>query len=426
MLIFANRLTLKDQKSMNVSEVQPNISSQKAIDLEYQYGAHNYKPLPVVISRGEGVHVWDVEGNKYYDFLAAYSALNQGHCHPDLVAAVKDQVEKVTLTSRAFHNDWLGPAEEYLATTFGYHKVLMMNSGAEGVETAIKLARRWAYQVKGIQENQAKIVVARENFHGRTSGIISFSNDEDATKDFGPFMPGFIAVDYNDTAAVEEAFNQENVAGFLVEPIQGEGGVIIPDDGYHSTIRDLCNKYNVLYIGDEIQTGLGRTGSMLYLDQEEVRPDILILGKALSGGMLPVSAVLANDEVMMTLQPGTHGSTFGGNPLGARVSVEAIRIILEEKLSENARKMGEEFRERVNEISNPGIKEIRGKGLMNAIEFYHDKLGETAYDVCKKLKDHGLLAKQTRDNTIRFTPPLIITRDQIIESCEIIEKVLSN
>ena len=408
---------------MTISEIKEPVSSKKAIELEYQYGAHNYKPLPVVLSKGEGVFVHDTEGKKYYDMLAAYSALNQGHCHPRLVEAVKDQVEKLTITSRAFHNDWLGTAEEYLATTFGFHKVLMMNSGAEAVETSLKLARRWAYQVKEIDENKAKIIVARDNFHGRTSGIISFSTDEQATKDFGPFMPGFKVVDFNDPEALEAAFQDENVAGFLVEPIQGEAGVNVPTPGYHKKARELCDQYNVLFIGDEIQTGLGRTGSLLYLDQEEVRPDILILGKALSGGMMPVSAVLANDDIMLTLEPGDHGSTFGGNPLGARISIEAVKIILEEKLPENARKMGEIFRENMENIPHPGIKEVRGKGLMNAIELDHDKLGKTAYDVCVELKDKGVLAKQTHSNVIRFTPPLIINNTQINECSEIIESV---
>lgn len=409
---------------LNISTTE-SISSEEAIRLEDKYGAHNYKPLPVVFARAKGVHVWDPEGKQYFDFLSAYSAVNQGHCHPRLVDVVKDQAEILTLTSRAFYNNWLGPCEEFLCKTFGYQKTLMMNSGAEAVESAIKLARRWGYTQKGIAENQAVILVAEGNFHGRTTGVISFSTDPQARKGFGPFMPGYKIVPYNDLQALEEAIQDKNVCGYLVEPIQGEAGVYVPDEGYLKGIRELCDKYNVLMMADEIQTGLARTGKMLCVDYENVRPDILILGKALSGGMMPVSAVLADDEIMLNIKPGEHGSTFGGNPLACRIAIEAIKIIQEENLIENSYRLGKVFRERMRQIKSPLIKLVRGKGLLNAIVINDSEESKTAYNICLALKENGLLAKQTHGNIIRFAPPLVITEAEINECCDIIEKTIT-
>ena len=399
------------------------VNAEEAMELENTYGAHNYAPLPVVIARGEGVFVWDTEGKKYYDFLAAYSALNHGHCHPRLVEALREQAGILTLTSRAFYNNLLGQCEEALTKLFGYDKALMMNSGAEAVETALKLARRWAYTVKGIQDSHAVIVVAANNFHGRTTGIISFSTDKSAREGFGPYMNGYFTVPFNDLESLEEAFQNPHVCAYLFEPVQGEAGVIIPDDGYIKGVRDLCTKYNVLMIADEIQTGMGRTGKLLCVDHENVHPDMIILGKALGGGMLPVSVVLCNDDIMLNIKPGEHGSTFGGNPLAARVTMEAIQTLIDEKLVENSNTLGVRFRERMSAIKHPLIREVRGKGLFNAIRLNPSEI--TGYDVCVRLKNNGLLAKQTHGNVIRFAPPLIITAEQLEECCDIIEKTFS-
>lgn len=400
-----------------------NLSSAQLMELENQYGAHNYHPLPVVLSRGEGVFVWDVEGKRYYDFLSAYSAVNQGHCHPRIINALIEQAKRITLTSRAFYNDRLGIFEEYTTKYFGYDKLLPMNSGAEAVETAIKLCRRWGYDVKGIPENQAKIIVCNDNFHGRTSTIISFSTDPTSYKGFGPYMPGFIQIPYNDIPALKKALQDPDIAGFLVEPIQGEAGVCVPDEGYLAAAYAMCNKHQVLFIGDEIQTGIARTGKMLCCDYENVRPDILILGKALSGGVLPVSAVLANDEIMMVIKPGEHGSTFGGNPLACSVAIEALQVVKDENLDKNAFKLGNIFREKLSELNSPMIKTVRGKGLLNAIVVNPMKKGD-AWDLCLALKDNGLLAKPTHGDKIRFAPPLVITEEQIYECIDIIDKTL--
>ncbi len=403
---------------------QDHALSKKSIELEDLYGAHNYKPLPVVLSKGEGVFVWNPEGEKFYEFLSAYSAVNHGHCHPRLVEVVRDQVGKLTLTSRAFYNDQLGQCEELLFKTFGYQKALMMNSGAEGVETAVKLARRWGYNVKGIPENQAIIAVCGNNFHGRTTGIISFSTDKSSRDGFGPHASGYFMVPYNDTESLERAFQNQNISGFLVEPIQGEAGIIVPDEGYLKRVRELCTQYNVLFIADEIQTGLARTGTMLAVDDEGVRPDIVILGKALSGGMMPISAVLCDDDIMLEIHPGEHGSTFGGNPLAARVAMEAIQIIIDENLAENSAQLGETFRERMLQINSPILSVVRGRGLFNAIKINNSITSLTAYDICYKMMRQGLLAKQTHGNVIRFAPPLVITKDQLHECCDIIEHML--
>ncbi len=402
--------------------MQGTINSEEAMDLEHRYGAHNYQPLPVVISEGKGVKVWDPEGHEYYDFLSAYSALNQGHCHPALVNTLKEQAEVLTLTSRAFYNNWLGKAEAYLAETFDFDKVLFMNSGVEAVETAIKITRKWAYQNKHIPEDRAKIVVVDENFHGRTINIISFSTSEESREGFGPFNPGYHVIPYNDTNALEDLANDPEIAGFLVEPIQGEAGAVVPDEGYLSKVREICTKHNMLLIADEIQTGLGRTGKMLACDHENVKPDVLILGKALSGGMMPVSAVLADDPIMLAIQPGEHGSTFGGNPLGARIAMEAVQVIKDEKMPENAAKLGPIFRDRLQNIDHPWIDHVRGKGLLNAVVLDDEKTTITAKAICKKLIKNGLLAKQTHGNVIRFAPPLIITEEQIHACCDIIEQ----
>ena len=393
-------------------------------DLEDKYGAHNYKPLPVVIDRGEGVHVWDVNGKQYYDFLSAYSALNQGHCHPRIIQALKDQADKLTLTSRAFYNSVLGECEKYITGIFGYDKVLMMNSGVEAVETAIKLCRKWAYEVKKLPEGQAKIIVVTENFHGGTLGVVSFSNDPDSYDGYGPFLPGFELIPYNDLSAMEQAIKQPNVAGVMIEPIQGEAGVIVPDEGYLESISKWCKESNVLFIADEVQTGIARTGKMLATDHEDCRPDIIVLGKALSGGVLPVSAVLADDEIMLTIKPGQHGSTYGGNPLSCAVAMEALKVVEDEGLVENARRLGELFRERMRAIKSPLVTAVRGKGLLNAIDITPFGDGKTAYDVCLLLRDNGLLAKQTHVHTIRFAPPLVITEEQIHECADIIESTI--
>ena len=404
-------------------------SSQQAIDLEDKYGAHNYHPLPVVLTRGQGVYLWDVEGNKYFDFLSAYSAVNQGHCHPKIINALTEQAQQLTLTSRAFYNDMLGKCEKYMAEYFGYDKVLMMNSGAEAVETAIKLARKWAYKSKGIPEYKAEILVVEHNFHGRTTGIISFSTDPSSTRGFGPFMPGYKVIPYNDLEALEEALKENrNICGFLVEPIQGEAGVMVPDEGYLAKAKALCKAHNVLFMADEIQTGIGRTGELLAVCYEAVEPDILILGKALSGGVLPVSAVLANDDIMLCIQPGEHGSTFGGNPLACAVAMAALEVIKEENLTENAKALGEVFRERMRRLQErfPNvITKVRGKGLLNAVIIKPSADGRTAWDVCVSLKEHGLLAKPTHGDIIRFAPPLVMTEEQLHECCDIIEKVIS-
>lgn len=395
------------------------------IDLEARYGAHNYHPLPVVLSRGEGVHLYDVEGKRYFDFLSGYSAVNQGHCHPRLVAALVDQANTLTLTSRAFYNDQLGVYEAYITKLFGYDKVLAMNTGVEAVETALKLARRWGYMMKGIEENAAKIIVCESNFHGRTLNVISFSTDQDARRAFGPYMPGYEVIPYNDIAALEAALKDDNVAAFLVEPIQGEAGVVVPDEGYLSKVRERCTAANVLMIADEIQTGLCRTGRMLACDHEDVRPDILILGKALSGGMLPVSAVLADDEIMLTIKPGEHGSTYGGNPLACRVATEALKVLQEENMAENAETLGAYFREQIEAIGSPYIKIVRGKGLLNAIVIEHEE-EDAAWQLCLRLRDNGLLAKPTHGRIIRLAPPLSIDREGIDECLAIIRKSLES
>ena len=399
--------------------------SAELIGLEENFGAHNYHPIPVVLDKGEGVYVWDVEGKKYFDFLSAYSAVNQGHCHPRIVKALTTQAQKLTLCSRAFYNSQLGEYEKFITDFFGYDKVLPMNTGVEGGETAVKLARRWAYDVKGVKENQAKIVFAKGNFWGRTLAAISSSNDPSSYKGFGPYMPGYELVDYNDLTALENAIKDPNTAAFMVEPIQGEAGVIVPTEGYLKGVRDLCTKYNVLFIADEVQTGLARTGKMLACDHEGVKPDILVLGKALSGGILPVSAVLASNEIMLTIKPGEHGSTYGGNPLACAVAMEALKVLKDEKLAENAEALGVIFREEMTKLQNSTdiVTAVRGKGLFNAIVI-KEKNGKTAWDVCLKFAEEGLLAKPTHGDTIRFAPPLVITKDQLLEGINIIKNVI--
>ncbi|GAB1405241.1 ornithine--oxo-acid transaminase [Lentimicrobium sp.] len=389
--------------------------------LEDKYGAHNYHPLPVVLARGEGALVWDVEGKQYYDFLSAYSAVNQGHCHPKIIGALTEQANKMTLTSRAFFNDSLGVYEKYITEYFGYDKVLPMNTGAEADETALKLCRRWAYDKKGIPENQAKIIVCEGNFHGRTITIVSMSTDPDSFGGFGPFTPGFIKIPYNDLNALAEALKDPNIAGFLVEPIQGEAGVFVPDEGYLSKAYQMCKEKNVLFMADEVQTGIGRTGKLLACDHENVRPDVLILGKALSGGVYPVSAVLADDDIMMVIKPGEHGSTFGGNPVAARVAMAALQVVKDENLAERAETLGKIFREEMSAIQSDMITLVRGKGLLNAI-IIKPKNGKEAWDVCVTMKENGLLAKPTHGDIIRFAPPLIITEEQLREAIEIIKK----
>jgi len=399
------------------------MTPQDYMDRESKYGAHNYHPLPVVLDSGKGVFVWDVEGKKYYDFLSAYSAVNQGHCHPKIIKALTDQAQKLTLTSRAFYNSVLGEFEEFVTKYFGYDKVLAMNSGAEADETALKLCRKWAYEKKGIADGNAKIIVCENNFHGRTITIISMSTDPDSYKGFGPYTPGFVTVPYNDIDALEKALQDPDVAGFLVEPIQGEAGVYVPDDGYLKKAFDLCKKNNVLFIADEVQSGLARTGKMLACDYEDVRPDILILGKAISGGAVPVSCVLADDDIMLCIKPGEHGSTYGGNPIASKVAIAALTVLKEEKLAENSAKLGELFRVEMQKIKHPMVSLVRGKGLLNAVVI-EPKNGKTAWDVCLALKDNGLLAKPTHDHIIRFAPPLVITEEQIFECVEIIKKTL--
>ncbi|MEO6730611.1 MAG: ornithine--oxo-acid transaminase [Ferruginibacter sp.] len=406
------------------STITSSTDTQQYIDLEEKYGAHNYHPLPVVLNRGEGVFVWDVDGKRYYDFLSGYSAVNQGHCHPKIISALTDQAQKLTLTSRAFHSNLLGEYEKYITTYFGYDKVLPMNTGVEGGETAVKLARRWGYKVKGIADNQAKIVFAAGNFWGRTLAAISSSTDPSSYEKFGPFMPGFEIVPYDDLVALEKALQDKNVAAFMFEPIQGEAGVVVPDEGYLTGIRNLCTEYKVLMIADEIQTGLARTGKMLACDHENVRPDILILGKALSGGVLPVSAVLADDEIMMTIQPGEHGSTYGGNPLACAVAMASLQVLKDEKMMENAAAMGELFRSEIEKLNSSFIQSVRGKGLLNAIVIKHEN-PDAAWDFCLTLKENGLLAKPTHGDKIRFAPPLIITKEQVMECVGIIGKSLA-
>jgi ornithine--oxo-acid transaminase len=402
-------------------------NSKQLIEIDSKYGAHNYHPLPVVIEKGEGVYVWDVEGKKYFDFLSAYSAVNQGHCNPRIVKAMTEQAKTLTLTSRAFYSKALSLFTQYITNLFGYDKVLMMNSGAEAVETALKLARKWAYEVKGIPQYEAKIITCENNFHGRTITIVSFSTDPEANTNFGPFTPGFITIPYNNPSALEEVLKEPNVAAFLVEPIQGEAGVMVPDDGYLKTCYDLCKKNNVLFIADEIQTGLARTGKMLACDYENIHPDILILGKALSGGMMPISAVLANDEIMLTIKPGQHGSTFGGNPLACTIATEALNVLIDEKLADRAAKHGELLRSELKKMQKEFevLKIVRGKGLLNAI-VVEPKNGKEAWDLCLKMAEYGLLAKPTHQHIIRFAPPLVITEEQILESLDIIKRALKD
>jgi ornithine--oxo-acid transaminase len=405
--------------------IATNTKAAYLMELEENYGAHNYHPIPVVIDRGEGVYLWDVDGKKYFDFLAAYSAVNQGHCHPRIINALVKQAQKLTLTSRAFYNSVLGEYEKFITDYFGFDKVLPMNTGVEGGETALKLARRWAYDVKGVKQNEAKMVFAKGNFWGRTLAAISSSDDPTSYTGFGPYLPGYELVEYNNLTALENAIKDPNTAGFMVEPIQGEAGVIVPDDGYLRGVRDLCTKYNVLFIADEVQTGLARTGKLLACDHENVKPDILILGKALSGGTIPVSAVLASNEVMLTIKPGEHGSTYGGNPLACAVAMEALKVIKEERLAENAEKLGLLFRNELEKLKMESniISDVRGKGLFNAIVI-KEKNGKTAWDICLKFAEHGLLAKPTHGDIIRFAPPLVITKDQLMECVAVIREVV--
>jgi ornithine--oxo-acid transaminase len=401
------------------------LKQERAIMLEEKYGAHNYHPLPVVLTKGEGIFVWDNHGKRYFDFLSAYSAVNQGHCHPKIIAALVEQAQKLTLTSRAFHNDILGEYEYFMTQLFGYDKLLPMNTGVEGGETAIKLARRWGYDVKGIEKNKAKIIFAEGNFWGRTLAAISSSTDPSSYEGFGPYMPGFELIPYNDLVALEKALQDKNVAGFMLEPIQGEAGVVIPDAGYLTKVSALCKQYNVLMIADEVQTGIARTGKMLACDHETVRPDVLILGKALSGGTIPVSAVLADDEIMLNIKPGEHGSTYGGNPLACKVAIAAMQVVVDEKLADNSQRLGEILRAELRKINSPRITAIRGKGLLNAIVI-DDSHGINAWDVCLKLKDNGLLAKPTHGDIIRFAPPLVINEVQLMECASIIRNTIEN
>ncbi len=408
--------------------VLDQLTSQQAIDLENKYGAHNYHPLPVVLNRGEGVFVWDVEGKRYYDFLSAYSAVNQGHCHPEIINALKEQAENLTLTSRAFYNDKLGQYEKYVTEYFGFEKVLPMNTGAEAVETAIKIVRKWGYEKKGIPSNQAKIIVCENNFHGRTVTIISASNDPVATENFGPFTPGIISIPYNDLDALREVLKDPTVAAFLVEPIQGEAGVFVPDDTYIKEAYELCKQQNVLFVADEVQTGIARTGKLLAVNYSDIKPDVLILGKAISGGVLPVSAVLADDDIMEVIKPGTHGSTFGGNPLACAVAMAALDVVQDENLADNADKLGVLFRESIQELANKSdmVRLVRGKGLLNAIVINDSEESDTAWNICVALKENGLLAKPTHGNIIRFAPPLVITEEQMQECIAIISDTILN
>ncbi|KQR93857.1 ornithine--oxo-acid aminotransferase [Chryseobacterium sp. Leaf180] len=411
-----------------MSTAEQTKNSQYFIELEEKHGAHNYHPLPVVLDKGEGVFVWDVEGKKYYDFLSAYSAVNQGHSHPKIVEALVNQAKKLALTSRAFYNSSLGEYEKKITSLFGFDKVLPMNSGAEAVETAVKLARKWSYEVKGISENAAKIIVCENNFHGRTTTIVSFSNDPDANKNYGPFTPGFVKIPYNDLSALEEVLKNDaqNIAAFLVEPIQGEAGVYVPDDQYLKKSAELCKKYNVLFIADEVQTGIARTGRLIACHHENVQPDILILGKALSGGMYPVSAVLANDEIMNVIKPGQHGSTFGGNPIACSVAIAALNVVEDEQLSERAEELGKLFRSEIDKVIEKSdlITKVRGKGLLNAILINDTPESSTAWNLCLQLKENGLLAKPTHGNIIRLAPPLVITEEQLLDCVRIIEKTV--
>ena len=400
------------------------MTAQEFIDREARYGAHNYHPLPVVLERGEGIYVWDTDGKKYFDFLSAYSAVNQGHCHPKIVKAMTDQAQKLALTSRAFYNDVLGEWEEFVTRFFGYDKVLPMNTGAEADETALKLCRKWAYMKKGVPDGKAKIIVCDGNFHGRTITIVSRSNDPESYAGYGPFTPGFIKIPYNDIPALEKALQDPDVAGFLLEPIQGEAGVFVPDEGYLKKAYELCKSKNVLFIADEVQTGIARTGRLLACDHEGVHPDILVLGKAMSGGMMPVSCVLANDDIMLCIKPGEHGSTYGGNPIAARVSIAALEVVRDEKLAENAEKLGQVFRDRISKIHSDMIELVRGKGLLNAVVI-KPKNGKTAWDVCLKLRDKGLLAKPTHQHIIRFAPPLVINKMELMEAIGIIENTIA-
>jgi ornithine--oxo-acid transaminase len=406
-----------------VVEMNLSAKSQQIIDLEDKYGAHNYHPLPVVLERGEGVFVWDVDGKRYYDFLSAYSAVNQGHCHPKITKTLIEQSQTLALTSRAFHNNVLGQYEKFITGIFGFDKILPMNTGAEAVETALKLARKWGYEKKGVAENAAKIIVCEGNFHGRTISIISASTDPDARKNFGPYTAGYVTIPYDNVQALSEALKDNTVVGFLVEPMQGEAGVYVPQDGYLKTCADMCKAANVLFIADEVQTGIARTGKMLACDHEGVKPDLLILGKALSGGMYPVSGVLANDDVMMCIKPGQHGSTYGGNPLGCKIAISAMEVVLEEKLADNAQALGEILRTELRNIKSDRITLVRGKGLLNAI-IIKEKDGISAWEVCLKLAENGLLAKPTHGDIIRFAPPLVITKEQILECAAIIEKTI--
>ncbi|WP_291860165.1 ornithine--oxo-acid transaminase [Marinilabilia sp.] len=400
------------------------VSTQDYIDREEKYGAHNYHPLPVILEKGEGIFVWDVEGKRYFDFLSAYSAVNQGHCHPRIVKALNEQASRLTLTSRAFYNNVLGEFEEYVTNYFGYDKVLMMNTGAEADETALKLCRKWGYEKKGIPENQAKIIVCEGNFHGRTITIVSMSSDPQSYGGYGPFTPGFVSIPYNDLKALEHELQDPNVAGFLVEPIQGEAGVYVPDDGFLKKASDLCKAKNVLFMADEVQTGVGRTGKMLACDHEGVRPDVLILGKAISGGIYPVSAVLADDDFMLVFKPGEHGSTYGGNPVACKVAMEALQVVKDEKLAENAERLGKIFRTEMRKINSDMIELVRGKGLLNAIVIKPTN-GKEAWDVCVAMKENGLLAKPTHQHIIRFAPPLVINEEQLREAIEIINKTIT-
>ena len=400
------------------------MTAQEFIDREARYGAHNYHPLPVVLERREGIYVWDTDGKKYFDFLSAYSAVNQGHCHPKIVKAMTDQAQKLALTSRAFYNDVLGEWEEFVTRFFGYDKVLPMNTGAEADETALKLCRKWAYMKKGVPDGKAKIIVCDGNFHGRTITIVSLSNDPESYAGYGPFTPGFIKIPYNDIPALEKALQDPDVAGFLLEPIQGEAGVFVPDEGYLKKAYELCKSKNVLFIADEVQTGIARTGRLLACDHEGVHPDILVLGKAMSGGMMPVSCVLANDDIMLCIKPGEHGSTYGGNPIAARVSIAALEVVRDEKLAENAEKLGQVFRDRISKIHSDMIELVRGKGLLNAVVI-KPKNGKTAWDVCLKLRDKGLLAKPTHQHIIRFAPPLVINKMELMEAIGIIENTIA-
>lgn len=408
-------------------ETMEKLSSEQLMQLEDQYGAHNYHPLPVVLERGEGVYVWDVEGKRYYDFLSAYSAVNQGHCHPKIVGALTAQASKLTLTSRAFFNDSLGIYEEFITKFFGFDKVLPMNTGAEAVETALKICRKWGYEVKGVEENAGKIIVCENNFHGRTTTIISFSNDPDARKNFGPYTPGFVKIEYDNIAALEAALEDPTVIGFMAEPIQGEAGVYVPSEGYLTEAKKLCQSKNVLFIADEVQTGIARTGKLLACDHENVKPDILILGKALSGGAYPVSAVLANNAIMNVIKPGQHGSTFGGNPIAAKVAIAALEVIRDEKLAENAEELGQLFRSEVQKLVDKYdmLKLVRGKGLLNAVVINDSPESSTAWNICLKLRDNGMLAKPTHGNIIRFAPPLVMNREQLLDCVSIIDRTLS-